>query len=318
MAEYCFGIDIGGTAVKCGLFRMDGTLIEKWEFPTCKECHGERILPDIACAVREKMQQYGLGREDVAGIGIGIPGPVNEQGETACAVNLSWGYKNAPHELSMLTDLPVKAGNDANVAALGETWKGAAEGVKNAIMITLGTGVGGGMIVNGKILCGVHGAGGEIGHAAMNREETETCNCGNRGCLEQIASATGIVRIARKVLESSAEAGSLGTIENLTAKDVLDAFGAGDAVAVRVMEQVGEVLGNALAIFSCVLDPEIIIIGGGVSQAGQPLLDCIQKYYQKYAFSLCKDIPIVVAALGNDAGVYGGACMVLREICEQQ
>lgn len=311
MSKYCFGIDVGGTSVKCGLFQTDGTLADKWEIPTRTENQGENILPDVAEAIRNKMQERGIDKADVAGVGIGIPGPINTKGEAACAVNLYWGFKPVAKELSELTGLPAKAGNDANVAALGEAWKGAAAGAQNVVMATLGTGVGGGIIVGGKIVAGHHGAGGEIGHANIDHSETEKCNCGNSGCLEQYASATGIVRVARQILESSSETSTLRGIEKLTAKDVLDAFKAGDVLAGKIMEQVGDKLGGALAFIAAVVDPEAIVIGGGVSKAGQPLIDCIQKYYRQYAFSLCKDTPMVIASLGNDAGIYGAAKMVL-------
>ena len=287
MSKYCFGIDVGGPSGKCGLFQTDGTLADKWEIPTRTENQGENILPDVAEAIRNKMQERGIEKADVAGVGIGIPGPINTKGEAACAVNLYWGFKPVAKELSELTGLPAKAGNDANVAALGEAWKGAAAGAQNVVMATLGTGVGGGIIVDGKIVAGHHGAGGEIGHANIDHSETEKCNCGNSGCLEQYTSATGIVRVARQILESSSETSTLRGIEKLTAKDVLDAFKDGDVLAGKIMEQVGDKLGGALAFIAAVVDPEAIVIGGGVSKAGQPLIDCIQKYYRQYALSLC-------------------------------
>lgn len=308
---YCFGIDVGGTTVKCGLFQTDGTLVEKWEIPTRKENKGGYILPDVAETIQNKISEKGIDKAEVAGVGVGIPGPINAQGEAACAVNLYWGFRPVAKELSELTGLTAKAGNDANVAALGEAWKGAAAGSQNVIMVTLGTGVGGGIISDGKIVAGAHGAGGEIGHANICHEETEACNCGNSGCLEQYASATGIVRLAKKALAESSEDSVLRNTENIEAKDVLDAFKSGDALAVRVMDEVGEKLGGALGIFAAVVDPDAIVIGGGVSKAGQPLIDLIEKHYKKYAFSLCKDTPIVIASLGNDAGIYGAAKMVL-------
>ena len=311
MGKYCFGIDVGGTSVKCGLFQTDGVLVEKWEIPTRKENSGEAILPDIAKTILDKIAERKLDKEEIDGVGIGVPGPVNERGEVPCAVNLFWGFKEVTKELTELTGLPSKAGNDANVAALGEAWKGAAAGSSDVIMVTLGTGVGGGIIVDGKIVTGHHGAGGEIGHANVDHHETESCNCGNKGCLEQFASATGIVRMAKKELAVSAEKSVLRDVENISAKAVLDAFKENDPVAVATMKKVGEQLGGALAIISCVTDPETIVIGGGVSKAGQPLIDCIQKYYREYTFSSCKDTPIVIATLGNDAGIYGAAKMVL-------
>ena len=311
--NYCFGIDVGGTSIKCGLFSTDGTLLEKWEIPTRTEDCGSQILPDIAKTINEKTAERGLTKDELAGVGIGIPGPVNEKGEVPCAVNLYWGFKAVAKEINELTGLPAKAGNDANVAALGESWKGAAAGTDDVVMVTLGTGVGGGIIINGRIVAGSHGAGGEVGHACVNHSETELCNCGNAGCLEQYASATGIVRVAKKVLSESAEDSVLRSAEKLTAKDVLDAFKEDDVLAVRTMEIVGDYLGGALATFSCVADPDTIVVGGGVSKAGQPLIDCIQKYYRKYAFPSCKDTPIVLATLGNDAGIYGAAKMVISD-----
>lgn len=311
MKTYCFGIDVGGTSVKCGLFHTDGTLVEKWEIPTRTENNGQNILPDVAETINAKLAEKNIDKADVEGVGIGIPGPINSRGEAACAVNLYWGFTPVAQILGDLTGLKAQAGNDANVAALGEAWKGAAAGAQNIIMITLGTGVGGGIIINGKILAGSHGAGGEIGHALVVRGEEEKCNCGNHGCLEQYASATGIVRVAGRVLAASEDDSTLRELQNITAKDVLDAFKAGDAVAVRIMEYVGDLLGGAIAGFTTVVDPEAIVIGGGVSKAGQPLIDCIEKYYQRYTFSSCKETPIVLATLGNDAGIYGAAKMVL-------
>ena len=308
---YCFGIDVGGTTVKCGLFQTDGTVIDKWEIPTRTENKGENILPDVAKAINDKMAEKGIDKAEVEGVGIGIPGPVNDKGEVACAVNLYWGFTPVAQILHDLTGLKTMAGNDANVAALGEAWKGAASGSQNVIMVTLGTGVGGGIIIDGKIVAGAHGAGGEIGHAMVVRGEEEKCNCGNQGCLEQYASATGIVRVAGRMLAASEEDSTLRGLQNITAKDVLDAFKAGDTLAIRTMEYAGDLLGGALAAFAAVVDPEAIVIGGGVSKAGQPLIDCIQKYYMKYAFSSCKETPLMTATLGNDAGIYGAARMVL-------
>lgn len=310
MKPFCFGIDVGGTTIKLGCFRTDGTLLEKWEVPTRLEEGGKYIIPDAVKEVKAKMLSLGIGREEVQGVGIGVPGPVNDAGEVSRAVNLHWGYKNLVQEMEELLDMPVKAGNDANVAALGEMWQGAAKGCRNLIMVTLGTGVGGGIIVNGKIIAGTHGAAGEIGHACVEPSETERCNCGNYGCLEQMAAATGIVRLANKELKQSDE-DSLLRKEKVTAKSVFDAYKQDDALASRVVRRFGEYLGNALAIFSCVVDPERIVIGGGVSKAGEVLISVIEPYFRRDAFPACKNIPIVLATLGNDAGIYGTAKLVL-------
>lgn len=309
MKEYCFGIDVGGTSIKCGLFCTNGTLEEKWEIPTRTENQGEAILPDIAASILEKMREKNLSREVIAGIGIDVPGPVSETGELSCAVNLNWGYKHIPREMEALTGFPVKAGNDANVAALGEAWKGAAKGASHVILVTLGTGVGGGIVIDGKIVSGAHGAGGEIGHANIVSDMEESCNCGNKGCLEQVAAAPGIVRLAKKELEKSAEDSLLRTGE-VSAKAVFDAYKQNDKLAGRVVGTVCAYLGRALAIFACVTDPEVILIGGGVAKAGEPLIEALQREFQKAAFSPCKKIPIKLAKLGNDAGIYGAAKLV--------
>lgn len=310
MKKYCFGIDVGGTTVKCGLFDVSGELLDKWEIPTRTENDGVNILPDVARTIAEKIEQKGLDRGEIAGIGVGVPGPVNEASEVPCAVNLHWGYVNIAGDLERLTGFPVKAGNDANVAALGELWKGGGAGHHSMIMVTLGTGVGGGIIINDKIVAGAHGAAGEIGHAHVEDAITDPCNCGNCGCLEQVASATGIVRLAKELLEST-KAPSVLRKRRLTAKAVWDAVKEGDALAVQVAERFGTYLGKALAVFAAVADPEIIVIGGGVSKAGEILLDYVTAPYQKYAFSACREAEFALATLGNDAGICGAARMVL-------
>ena len=311
MGTYCFGIDVGGTTVKCGLFRTDGTLVEKWEIPTRKENNGEAIIPDIAKTILDKIAERKMEKEDIDGVGIGVPGPVNERGEVPCAVNLYWGFKAVTKELTELTGLASKAGNDANVAALGEAWKGAAAGSKNVILVTLGTGVGGGIIVDGKIVGGAHGAGGEIGHAAVDHEEKEACNCGNCGCLEQYASATGVVRVAKRTLEKTSEDTALRNHADLTAKDVFDEAKAGDKVALEVVDEVCGILGAALSNIACVVNPEVIVIGGGVSKAGDILTDAVKKHFVATSFHACANTKFVLAGLGNDAGMYGCVEMLL-------
>ncbi|MFR8547344.1 MAG: ROK family glucokinase [Lachnospiraceae bacterium] len=310
MKKYCFGIDVGGTTVKCGLFDVSGELLDKWEIPTRTEDNGVHILPDVAETIMAKIAEKGLEREEIAGVGVGVPGPVNEAGEVPCAVNLHWGYVDIAGDLGRLTGFPVRAGNDANVAALGELWKGGGAGHHSMIMVTLGTGVGGGIIINDRIVAGAHGAAGEIGHAHVEDAITEPCNCGNCGCLEQVASATGIVRLARELLASTNAPSALRDTE-VTAKAVWDAVKEGDALAIQVAERFGTYLGKALAVFAAVSDPEIIVIGGGVSKAGEILLDYVTGPYRKYAFSMCRQTEFALATLGNDAGICGAAKMVL-------
>lgn len=312
MANYVFGIDVGGTSVKCGMFQTDGTLLEKWEIPTRTENGGSEILPDIAKSVKAKMAEKGIAADDVAGVGIDVPGPVNDKGELSIAVNLNWGYKNIVKELSdELGGMAVKAANDANAAALGEMWAGGGKGSKNLVMVTLGTGVGGGIIVDGKMVAGANGAGGEIGHLNVCEDESEACNCGQHGCLEQYASATGVVRMAKRKLAKTTEETSLRKFEDLTAKDVFDEAKAGDKVALEIVDEVCEILGKALGKIACVVNPEVFVIGGGVSKAGQILIDTIKKYYVPNTFSSCKDARFELASLGNDAGMYGCMCLVL-------
>ena len=305
MGSYCFGIDVGGTTVKCGLFQTDGNLVDKWEIPTRTENKGENILPDVAKAIQDKMAEKGIEKADVEGVGIGIPGPINSKGEAACAVNLYWGFTPVAQILHDLTGLKACAGNDANVAALGEAWKGAAAGSDNVIMVTLGTGVGGGIIVDGKIVAGTHGAGGEIGHVLVVRGEAEKCNCGNHGCLEQYASATGIVRMAKKKLQTETRTTKLTAFDPLTAKDIFDVAKEGDEVALELVDKLCTVLGTALANVAGVVDPEVFVIGGGVSRAGDILIEGIQKKYSEMVFQACRETKVTLATLGNDAGMYG-------------
>jgi glucokinase len=285
-------------------------VLDKWEIPTRTEEDGKYILPDVAETILAKIGEKELAKDSITGIGIGVPGPVNENGCVPCAVNLHWGYKDIEGELSELTDLPVKAGNDANVAALGELWKGGGAGARSMIMVTLGTGVGGGIIIDEKIVPGYHGAGGEIGHVHVDDSITDPCNCGNCGCLEQVTSATGIVRLAREELAASDEPSLIRGKDNISAKNVFDAVKEGDALAIRIAERFGLYLGKALAGFACVVDPQIIVIGGGVSKAGPILLDFIEKNYRKYTFKPCHETDFALALLGNDAGIYGAAKMV--------
>lgn len=309
--RYCFGVDVGGTTVKLGFFDEEGNLLEKWEIPTRTEDHGKNILPDVAASILDKMKEREVSREEIAGVGIGAPGPVDAKGTVYVAVNLGWGTFSLKNELQSLLNLPVEAGNDANVAALGEMWKGGGQGYSNVVAVTLGTGVGGGIIVDGKILSGATGAGGEIGHIHVMDDETEACNCGNCGCLEQYTSATGIVLLAKRRLAEDDKPSVLRESGNISAKTVFDAVKDGDELAIEVAERFGKILGKTLAGIAAVVNPEIFVIGGGVSKAGPVLLDYIQKNYTLYAFSGSRGALFALATLGNDAGIYGAAKLVL-------
>lgn len=308
--NYCFGVDIGGTTIKMGLFQFNGEVIDKWEIKTRVENEGAAILPDIAASLKEKMEKYKLQKENVLGIGVGVPAPVSENGIVNGSANLGWKYKEVKHELEEYTEINVKVGNDANVAALGEMWKGGGLGNKNMVMVTLGTGVGGGIIIDGKILGGAHGAGGEIGHICVNYEEEETCGCGNKGCLEQYASATGITRLANMRLKKDDTPSKLRDGE-VSAKTVFDAVKEGDTLAIEVAEEFGKYLGFALANIAVLTDPSVIVIGGGVSKAGEILLTFVEKYFKERVFFANKSVKFALAQLGNDAGICGAAKLVL-------
>ena len=305
MKQYGFGVDIGGTTCKIGLFEMSGSLLEKWEIPTNTENGGAAILDDVAEAVLGMMKQKKLTEADVQGIGLGVPGPVGRDGTVFRCVNLGWDVINVEKELGGKTGLCVKAGNDANVAALGEMWQGGSRGHENVVMVTLGTGVGGGIIIDGKIVSGFHGAGGEIGHIKMKDQESGTCGCGGHGCLEQYASATGIVRLAKERLACKDTDSELSSVEDLTAKAVFDAARDGDETAKELVDELCTMLGTALANIAAVVDPEIFVIGGGVSRAGEILLNGIREHYEEKAFHACRTTEIALATLGNDAGMYG-------------
>lgn len=310
MKKYVFGVDVGGTTVKLGLFDPEGEVKEKWEIPTRKEDNGDHIIADIAESIKEKMSANSIDRMDVVGVGIGVPGPVKEDGTVLLAANLGWGKRNIAMELGELLRVPVMAGNDANVAALGEMWRGGGRGYKNMVAVTLGTGVGGGIIIGGKIVSGSTGAGGEIGHIHLEDEEPAACGCGGHGCLEQYASATGVVRIAKKKLAFSDTASVLRDKE-ITAKDIWDAVKGGDELAIEVAKVYGEYLGKGLAAVANVVNPDIFVIGGGVSKAGEVLIDYMKPYFEKYVFPGAKNAKFALAVLGNDAGIYGAAKLVL-------
>ncbi len=309
--KYGFGVDVGGTTVKLGLFNEAGELLEKWEIPTRTENGGAAILPDIADAIAACVKRHNIADADLLGIGIGVPGPVAEDGTVNRCVNLNWGIFNLHEALGALTGLPVKAGNDANCAALGEYWKGGGMGCSSALFVTLGTGIGGGVILNGKVLSGAHGVGGEIGHITVSAPDKHPCTCGKRGCIEQYASANGIVRVTRERLALTDAASSLRGYEALTCKDVFYAASGGDRFAKETLELVFDYLGEALASACCVCDPERIILGGGVSKAGPYLLEMVQRHFEMHMFHACKGTEFSLAALGNDAGMYGAFRLLL-------
>jgi len=314
MKEYAFGIDLGGTTAKIGLFTTTGDLLEKWEVPTDTSDQGARILPNLAAAVQDKMAQRSLSPDQIEGVGLGVPGPVQDSSVVAivCANLGGWGDCDAGAQLSqLLGGLRVQVGNDANVAALGEIWMGAAKGCRSAVMVTLGTGVGGGVVADGKLIEGAHGAGGEIGHITVNPQETAQCGCGKHGCLEQYSSATGVVRCMNKLLEQNPDVPCTLRGRDFAAKDVFDAARSGDKLAQQEVEDMTLTLALALGNIAAITDPEMFLVGGGVARAGDVLLEPLSRHYQANAFLSCRNTPIRLASLGNDAGIYGAVRLIV-------
>ena len=309
--KYGFGVDLGGTTVKIAYFDEQGTMLAKWEIPTVTANNGSQILPDIAASIQQYIAQKTIDPATIIGVGIGVPGPVNGKGVVNKCINLGWGVFNIAEELSALVGFPVKAGNDANVAALGEYWKGGGQGCDNMVFVTLGTGVGGGIVVEGHLLHGAHGSGAEIGHLVLNREETDRCGCGKRGCVEQYCSATGIVRLAKRAMDACTDASKLRRFAPLTCKDIFDCGKAGDELALKVLDQYYRYMGEFLGNICDVVDPDVVVLGGGVSKAGQVLLDGTRPYFDQFVFHAARGARFALASLGNDAGAYGAFKLAL-------
>lgn len=315
MTKYIYGIDIGGTTVKMGLFDEKGDMLEKWEIVTRKENNGENILPDIVKSIKEKNTEKSIETDDILGIGMGVPGPITEDGRVLKCANLGWGIFSVADEMSKLTGVEkVKVGNDANVAALGEQWRGGGRGFDNIVMVTIGTGVGGGIIMDGKILTGENGAAGEIGHITVNPKETLTCGCGCKGCLEQYSSATGVIRMAKERLEASDKPSELRKFaaDEIGGKEVFDAYKAGDELAAEAVNEFAIYLGMGLGNVASVVDTQAFVIGGGLSKNGPVVIDIVKEQYKKNVMFALKNTEFRLAELGNDAGMYGAVRMVLQ------
>lgn len=313
MSSYIFGVDIGGTTVKLGLFSGEGDLLENWEIPTNIQDNGTHILPDVVGSISEKMAQKRISTEQVAGIGFGFPGPVTPEGVVTHCDNLDLDRLDVKDSMSRLMPgiAKIAVENDANVAALGELQQGGGKGYNSAVMFTLGTGVGGGVVLDGSIFPGINGAAGEVGHITVELDETEPCGCGKRGCLEQYASANGIVRLAKRMLSGCDTPSRLREMVTFTAKDICDLAREGEEMASAILDRCGKYLGLAMSYVSCTVDPQVYIVGGGMSRAGTILTDAIQKYYREFAYYPSMETPIVLAELGNDAGICGCAGMIL-------
>ena len=314
MHTFAIAADVGGTTVKLGLFDPSANLMDKWEIPTNTRDNGSHILPDVAAAVRERTARLGLDLHHAAGMGMGVPGPVDEAGVVNGCVNLGWGKFDLTEALSrLLPEVPrFFAANDANAATLGELWQGGGKGCSDAVMLTLGTGVGGGVVHGGTILPGANGAAGEVGHMTVEPDETATCGCGKRGCLEQYASANGIVFLAKRMLNECDTPSPLRDIPDFSAKDICDLAREGDPMAAQILDRCGRYLGLAMSYLACTVDPQVFLIGGGMSRAGDVLLNAVRPHYRAFAFHASAHTPIALATLGNDAGIYGCAAMVFN------
>ncbi len=308
---FLIGADVGGTATKIGIFDMGkDAFIQKWEIKTDISENGKNILSDINKSVREVLHENHIQINELKGIGFGVPGPVDKNSIVRKCVNLGWGYVDIVKDFSQMMPINIKAGNDANVAALGECWKGAGRHHDSIAMVTLGTGVGGGIIVDNKIVTGAVGAAGEIGHFHVSNNETETCGCGNKGCLEQYASATGIVREAKKKLFLTDEPTKLREVEHITEKNIFNLAKKGDKVCLQLVTEFADKLGFAVSNIACVTNPDAIVMGGGVAKAGKIIIDLTKEAFLKYAFHAHRDTEIILAELGNDAGIYGAVKLV--------
>lgn len=311
MEKYGFGVDVGGTSCKLGLFTDSRKLMEKWEIPTDTSEQGEHIIEHVAASLESRQRERGLADEQIIGVGIDTPGIAGRDGVVRGAVNLGWEACPVQEQLKMRLQKKVCVCNDANAAALGELWQGGGRGYRDMVMVTLGTGVGGAVILNGKVLAGAHGIAGEIGHMTVFHKEIERCACGKYGCVEQYASAKGLIRITRQLLEKKDPYTILVDTPELSAKQILDAAKRGDRLALDAVEVLGKALGSALAAVAEVIDPEVFVIGGGIAGAGEIILRIVQKYYRPDVLPAGADIPFELARLGNDAGMYGSMKLLL-------
>ncbi len=313
------GVDIGGTTIKMAFIDTYGEIKQKWEIPTNCQDEGKQITTDISKSIFNKLDELEEPKEKLAGIGVGAPGFINmDTGLIYRAVNIGWTNFPLKDRLEVDTGLPVVVDNDANLAALGEMWCGAGDGAKNLLAVTLGTGVGGGLIANGNILHGVNGMAGEIGHITSIATGGAACNCGKTGCLETIASATGIARLAKEAIEKNTDS-ELAAVFNregtLTAKDVFDAAKNNDRLALNVIDEISFHLGIAIANLANATNPEKIVLGGGVSKAGELLLSYVRKHFDAYALPrVAEGAEITIATLGNDAGVIGGVWLIKQQV----
>ena len=319
MSKKIIGIDLGGTSVKFAILTQEGEIQEKWSIKTNILDEGSHIVPDIIASIQHRLELLNLSAEDFIGIGMGSPGAVDRfEGTVVGAYNLNWKtVQPIKKDIESALGISFFIDNDANVAALGERWKGAGENQPDVVFMTLGTGVGGGIVAEGKLLHGAGGVAGELGHITVDFDRPFDCTCGKKGCLETVASATGIVNLTRRYADEYAGDAELKRLiddgEDVTAKTVFDLAKDGDELALIVYRHFSQYLGIACANIASVLNPANIVIGGGVSAAGQFLLDGVQKVFDENTFPQVRtSTQLVLANLGNDAGVIGAASLVLQ------
>lgn len=316
MKPYAFGVDLGGNAIKIGLFQTTGNLVDKWTIPARLEDRGSHLLPDVVDSIRAKMESHSLSWESVEGVGMGVPGPVGQDGTVLRCVNLGWDVLNVPQAVRELEPAieKLQVANDVNAATLGEMWQGGAQWNNSAVMVTLGVGIGSGIVVDNKVFVGSTGAAGEIGHMCVNPKETERCTCGNYGCLEQYCSDTGLVRSAKQVLEEMSQAASVLREGEITPQAICEAAKKNDPVATEVLDRFGQLMGQALTAVACTVNPQVFVIGGALSQGGMVILKPIETYFRRYAFHAFRNTPFVLAELGDDAGIYGSVRMLFDDV----
>ncbi len=312
MKKYAFGVDIGGTTVKIGLFETSGKLAQKWEIPTRKETNGTKILPDIADSLAAKIDELGISKDDVAGIGIDVPGPILDDEIVNRCVNLGWGVFNVAERVRTLTGISeVKVANDANAAALGEMWQGGGENHQTLLWLPWGLVSAAALSPTVRLLPVPLVLLVKSVTSWLIRKKPSFAAAARRATWNNMLLQRGIARRAKEVLTSSNEPSALRDIKDPDAKAVFDCAKDGDKLALEIVDFVGETLGTALASVSCVFDPEVYVIGGGVSKAGQILIDTVQKHFVAAAFHASEGAEFALAKLGNDAGMYGAVKMVL-------
>lgn len=317
MAKKIIAIDLGGTSVKMAIVTQEGEIQHKWSIRTNIIEEGRHIIPEIIASIQEQLRLLQLESTDFLGVGIGTPGMVDvEQGTVIGAYNLNWTKKQAiAQQINDGLQLPCYVDNDANVAALGEQWQGAGDNESDVVMVTLGTGVGGGVVINHQLVHGASGAAGEIGHITIDPHIDIACTCGKIGCLEAVASATGIVNLARKYsMEYAGDSSLKERIDNgedVDAKDIFEASKSNDPYANHIVDRFAKYLGLACSHIANTLNPQRIVLGGGVSSAGEYLREKVEHYYQQYTFPQIRNVTTInLATLGNDAGILGAAQIV--------